>query len=311
MHGPRVPSPIPATDLDWFTDLATTCHMCETAVRLGIPQPTLSRRLAALEERLGSALFDRSGRGLALNDRGRIFAGAARAATAELAGAAAEIARLMDPQRGPVRLDFMHSLGTWMVPDLLREANRRRPSGPIKLHQGAGRLLVERVVAGETDLALVGPRPAEADGPLEWTPLTRQRLAIALPAGHRFATSTAPLRFTAMAGEPFIAMLPGYGTRELLDQLCARAGFTPRLVFESMELTTVAGLVSAGLGAAVLPMEDAHTTGVPVGGVVLRPIAPTAWRELGMVRLRGREMTPPVAALHADIAAAGAARRWG
>ncbi|WP_448851252.1 LysR family transcriptional regulator [Corynebacterium sp. 335C] len=299
-------------DLDWFTDLARTCHMGDTAARLGIPQPTLSRRLSALERRLGARLFDRSGRGLALNDRGRIFADAAGRAMRELAAAEAEIARLTDPRRGPVRLDFMHSLGTWMVPDILRGANRARPDSPIELHQGAGRLLVERVLAGETDLALVGPRPAEADGPLEWTPLTRQRLAIALPAGHRLAGSRAPLRMAAVADEPFIAMLPGYGTRELLDALCAGAGFAPRLVFESMELTTVAGLVSAGLGVALLPLERGPAASeLTVPGVVRRPVAPKAWRELGMVRLREREMTPPVAALHADIATAGAQRRWG
>lgn len=302
----------PQASLAWFTDLARTCHMGDTAARLGIPQPTLSRRLSVLEDRLGAPLFDRSGRGLTLNDRGRIYAEAAERAMRELTAAEAEIARLTDPRRGPVRLDFMHSLGTWMVPDILRDANRARPDSPIELHQGAGRLLVERTLAGETDLALVGPRPAEADGPLEWTPLTRQRLAIALPAGHRLAGSAAPLRMQAVADEPFIAMLPGYGTRELLDRLCADAGFSARLVFESMELTTVAGLVSAGLGVALLPMERRSGAGeLTVPGVALRPVAPKAWRELGMVRLREREMTPPVAALHADIAAAGAVRRWG
>lgn len=297
------------TDLDWFLDLARTRHMGDSAANLGIPQPTLSRRLARLEETLGARLFDRDGRGLELNARGRAFAEAAGVATQALRDGAAEVARLVNPETGPVRLDFMHSLGTWMVPEILRTARAGRPHAAIALHQGAARLLVDRVLAGETDLALVGPQPPESrgDGPLEWTPLARQRLAIGLPADHRLSGSRAPLRLQSVARDPFIAMLPGYGTRLLLDSLADDAGFRPRLVFESMELTTVAGLVSAGLGVALLPIDDPFLSGTDI---VLRPIAPAAHRELGMIRRRAAEMTPPVAALHADVVALARAGRW-
>ncbi|HHT31359.1 MAG TPA: LysR family transcriptional regulator [Corynebacterium sp.] len=298
------------TDLDWFLDLARTRHMGDSAANLGIPQPTLSRRLARLEAALGAKLFDRDGRGLELNTRGRAFADAATAATEALRAGAAEVARLVDPAHGPVRLDFMHSLGTWMVPEILRAARTTRPDSAISLHQGAARLLVDRVLADEADLALVGPQPPEslAGGPLAWTPLARQRLAIGLPADHRLAGSTAPLRLRSVAEDPFIAMLPGYGTRLLLDSLADAAGFRPRLVFESMELTTVAGLVSAGLGVALLPIDDPFLS---VTGIVLRPIAPAAHRELGMIRRRAADPTPPVAALHDDILALAGSGRWG
>ncbi|WP_295629372.1 LysR family transcriptional regulator [uncultured Corynebacterium sp.] len=297
------------TDLDWFLDLARTGHMGDSAANLGIPQPTLSRRLARLEAALGARLFDRAGRGLELNTRGRAFAEAAATATDALRAGADEVARLVNPEHGPVRLDFMHSLGTWMVPEILRTARAARPDAAIALHQGAARLLVERVLTDESDLALVGPRPPESadDGPLEWIPLARQRLAIGLPADHRLAGSTAPLRLRSVAADPFIAMLPGYGTRLLLNSLADAAGFRPRLVFESMELTTVAGLVSAGLGVALLPIDDPF---LPVTGAVLRPIAPAAHRELGVIRRRGAEMTPPVAALHRDVLSLAEAGHW-
>ncbi|WJY98700.1 HTH-type transcriptional regulator GltC [Corynebacterium hansenii] len=301
--------PMIPTDLDWFLDLARTRHMGDSAANLGIPQPTLSRRLARLEASLGAKLFDRDGRGLELNARGRAFADAATAATESLRAGAAEVSRLVNPAHGPVRLDFMHSLGTWMVPEILRAARAARPDAEITLHQGAARLLVDRVLADEADLALVGPRPPESldGGPLEWTPLARQRLAIGMPADHRLAGSTAPLRLRSVERDPFIAMRPGYGTRLLLDSLADAAGFRPRLVFESMELTTVAGLVSAGLGVALLPIDDPF---LPTTGVVLRPIAPAAHRDLGMVRRRTPAMTPPVAALHDDIVALAGTGNW-
>lgn len=75
-------------------------------------------------------------------------------------------------------------------------------------------------------------------------------------------------------------MLPGFGTRMLLDALSATAGVTPDIVFESMELTTVAGLISAGLGVGVLPLDDPY---LPTVGVSLRPLEPACFRELGLV----------------------------
>ncbi|OFT58695.1 LysR family transcriptional regulator [Corynebacterium sp. HMSC05E07] len=253
---------------------------------LGLSQPALTRRVQRVEADLGASLFQRSGRRLRLNSRGRAFvAQARRMLTAENAARDA-VARLMDPERGTVRLDFMHSLGTWMVPELLKAYRTEHPHVDIRLHQGAARVLVERVLAGESDLALVGPRP-DTDSAVGWHQLKLQRLGLAVPEGH-WAVGRENVRLRDFAEEPFIGMLPGYGTRMLLDDLTAHAGFSPRLVFESMELTTVAGLVAAGLGSALLPLDDPylHTSN-------LIPLEPAAYRELGLVWRIGDE-APPV-----------------
>ncbi|WP_433709283.1 LysR family transcriptional regulator [Nocardia sp. CA-084685] len=60
-------------DLRWFTTLAELERVGEAAERLQMAQPTLSRMLARLEWRLGQRLFDRHGKRISLNDRGRVF----------------------------------------------------------------------------------------------------------------------------------------------------------------------------------------------------------------------------------------------
>lgn len=266
-------------DLRSFVEVAHAGHLSATADRLGIPQPTLSRRVARVEKHAGSALFERSGRRLILNTRGQAFLGHARRALMELDAAGTEINRLMDPELGTIRLDFMHSLGTWMVPELIRTFRTDHPRVEFQLHQGAAKLLVDRVLADDADLALVGPRPVEVGAGLGWAPLLRQRLALAMPEGHRL-DAPGPIHLSAAAGEPFVAMLPGFGTRQLLDRLAAEAGISPDVVFESMELTTVAGLISAGLGIGLVPLEDPY---LPTAGLRLRPLDPPAHRELGLV----------------------------
>lgn len=281
---------ISSTDLQGFIAVAESSNLTDAAVRLGIPQPTLSRAVRRVERGVGADLFDRGGRGLVLNTRGRAYLPHARRALAELAEGVARVSRLMDPEHGTVRLDFMHSLGTWLVPDLLRDYRELHPGVDFQLHQGAARLLVDRVLADATDIALVGPRPAEAGADLGWHQLSVQRLALAVPEGHRLA-APGPVDLREAAEEPFVGMLPGYGTRMLLDSIAAELGFSPNLVFESMELTTVAGLVSAGLGVALLPLDDPY---LAPRGIVLRPVDPPQYRELGLVWRTGADAAPPV-----------------
>lgn len=272
-------------DLAWFTDLAETRNMVDTALSTGISQSALSRRLAGLEEEIGTPLFDRLGRSLRLNRQGQIIADAARDVRGRWLDAVEQARRDVDPERGTVRLAFMHSLGTWLVPELLRSYRAEHPGVHFELVQGAARDLVDRVTSGQSDLALVGPEPTAEirAGEVRWAELAQQSLGLAVPDSHRWS-GRPDIDLAEAHDEPFVAMLDGFGTRILLDQLSADAGFRPRLVFESMELTTVAGLVSAGLGVALLPLEDPN---LRLPGMTVIPLRTQRRRELGIVWTAG------------------------
>jgi DNA-binding transcriptional LysR family regulator len=272
-------------DLAWFTDLAETRNMVDTALSTGISQSALSRRLAGLEEEIGTPLFDRLGRSLRLNRQGQIIADAARDVRGRWLDAVEQARRDVDPERGTVRLAFMHSLGTWLVPELLRSYRAEHPGVHFELVQGAARDLVDRVTSGQSDLALVGPEPTAEirAGEVRWAELAQQSLGLAVPDSHRWS-GRPDIDLAEAHDEPFVAMLDGFGTRILLDQLSADAGFRPRLVFESMELTTVAGLVSAGLGVALLPLEDPN---LRLPGMAVIPLRTQRRRELGIVWTAG------------------------
>lgn len=268
-------------ELAWFLDLVNTENMVDSSVKLGVSQSALSRRLAALEQEVGAPLFDRHGRHLSVNECGKALARKAAEACDVWQRGVEEVHRLMDPERGTIRLDFMHSLGTWLVPDLVRSYREEHPLVTFQLVQGAAQTLIDHVLAGHADVALVGSKPVSfvESGELGWAQLASQKLALAVPEAHPWA-GRASIGIGEAADEDFVAMLPGYGTRMLLDELTARAGFRPKLVFESMELTTLAGLVSAGLGVALLPLGDPN---LEMPGMSLIPLTETRERELGMV----------------------------
>lgn len=264
-------------DIRCFVAVAEEGHLTDTAALLGIPQPTLSRRIARVEKEIGTPLFDRVGRSLVLNARGQAFLGYARRIVSESAAAAIEVRRLMDPELGTVRLGFMHSLGTWFVPPLIREFRARHPHVQFELRQGDARTLSEHVLHDEVDLAIVAPAP-DIDG-VDWRVLRTQQLALGVPVGHPLAARES-VALAEAANESFIGMDPGYGIQILLERLCSAADFIPNIAFRTMEMTTVAGLVAAGMGVALLPMGDPYL--VPAG-VVLVPLEPRVDREIGLV----------------------------
>ncbi|MET9286264.1 LysR family transcriptional regulator [Nocardia beijingensis] len=267
-------------DLEWFTTLAELERVGAAAERLHLAQPTLSRMLARLERRVGAELFDRHGKRIVLNEYGRIYYEHARRAQSELDAAKQALADRVNPAGGAVRLAFQHSFGGSLVPQLI--SGFRRVSGriTITLWQGAAEAVTERVLAGDADLGIVSPRPAVAG--VGWRAVLRQPLVLAVPQEHRLA-GRRQVRLAEAADAEFVTMHHGFGMRRIFDELCAAADIRPRIAFESSDLVTVAGLVSAGLGVAILPREDPLSAG-PLSGPVTVPLADAgAARAVGLI----------------------------
>ncbi|TXI58080.1 LysR family transcriptional regulator [Mycolicibacterium mageritense] len=280
-------------ELQWFVVLAETEHVTDAAAELGVSQPTLSRALARLEDQLGAPLFDRVNRRLHLNAYGQILLEHARRSIAEIRSATERIAALRDPDTGTVRLAFLHSQASWFVPDLLRRFRAEAPRVQFDLVQGAAHVIVEQLANGQADLAITSPRP---DG-YRWRGLYVERLCLAVPRDHRLA-SRARIRLADATGEPFVALAPGFGLRQLTDELCAEAGIAPQVVFEAMEIPTMEGLVAAGFGVAVVPVPRPERA--EPGAVYVPLAAASAKRQLGLAWSADRQL-PPAAQRFSDF----------
>ncbi|PXY19858.1 LysR family transcriptional regulator [Prauserella sp. PE36] len=269
--------------------LRLTRNVTRAAQELGIPQPTASRRLAALGERLGAPVIVPEGRGIRLTRAGELLAEAADRALDVLAGGVRQVREEIDPERGHVELGFLHLLGRSLVPGLLRDFRAAYPHARFSLVQGSRQEIVDRLRAGTIDLALVAPPPEEAD--VEAVTLAEEELFVSVPAGHRLAGRRL-VRMTDLADEDFVMLEHGYGLRTITDDLCRRAGFTPTIAFEGQESDTVRGLVAAGLGVALLPKFEPGTP----AGVAEVPLAPRVTRAIGLVWPVGYPLPPAVAA---------------
>lgn len=274
--------------------LRSTGNVTRTAELLGVPQPTVSRRLAALGQALGAPLTVPDGRGVRLTRAAELLADAAERAL-PVVDAGVRLAREeIEPASGRVVLGFLHLLGRSLVPELLRRYREQATTARFSLVQGSLQDMVDRLVSGELDLALLAP--VVDDERLETVVLDRQPIHLSVPAGHRLAGRRS-VRVAELADEPFVLLEPGYGLRRITDDLCAAAGFTPKVAFEGQESDTVRGLVGAGLGVALLPRFE---PGSPAG-VAEVPLNPPVHRTIGLAWRAGEPLSPAVQAFRDHV----------
>ena len=185
---------------------------------------------------------------------GQILAEHAERALEELLMGIRAVRAEADPDTGTVVLGFMHAMGPSLIPALLRTFRKVHPRMTIQLFQGASVEVLGGVAEGRLDVgvtALLPPLPA----PLRAHRLAEQQVALLVPADHPLANG-AKARLADVADEPLITMIPGYGLRTLTDELLRTAGLPVRYAFECQEAATASGLVSAGLGVALLPVGN-------------------------------------------------------
>ncbi|MGW0602915.1 LysR substrate-binding domain-containing protein [Streptomyces sp. NPDC002644] len=275
--------------LAYFAGVARTEHVTRAAQEMRVPQSTLSRAVARLEEDLGVDLFARRGRTVSLTPAGRTFLASVERALADLERAAEEVRADADAAVGKVAFGFLHTMGAETVPGLIHAFRENHPRIRFSLVQNYGEAMLEGLRRGELDLCLTSPVPDAPD--LVARRLDEQKLRLVVPADHRLAARRR-IRLSEAAEETFVTLEAGYGLRRITDDLCAQAGFRPRIAFEGEEAETLRGLVAAGLGVALLPPPAFPRPGV----AELTVTAPRAVREIGVAWLDGHPDTPPVAA---------------
>jgi LysR family transcriptional regulator, transcription activator of glutamate synthase operon len=274
-------------DLEWLLRVAELGHVTDAAALLRTSQPTLSRTVARVEEELGAPAFVRTADGVHLTSAGELVVEAARDVTARWARLRTELDALLDPDAGTVRLAFLDSIASSLVPAVLRDFHAHAPAVRVLLSQEPAHEIREDLASGATDLAItsfgIGPE-------LGWHPLQEDRLVVVVPPRHRLA-GRKRLRLAELEGEELVTTPVGFGFRTLLDGLLREAGVAPTVSFESQDLATIEGLVAAGLGVAVVPEPFAGvsgTVGIPVVGAAAR-------RTIGLAWWRDRPLSAPAA----------------
>lgn len=270
----------------YFRKVAELQHFTRAAEALAVSQPALSRAVGRLEDELGIRLFEREGRSVRLNRYGKVFLKRAERILQEVEDSRHEMADLAGTERGTIALAFLHTLGVRLVPDLLRQFRQNHPQLGFQLWQNATEVVLKQLETGEVDLCLVSLPHHAGDSKLGWVDLFDEELFLIVPPNHALAgKGTVALR--EVADSDFISLKPETGLRQISDDLCRQAGFTPRILFEGEEVATIRGLVNAGLGVALIPAAEPEQ----LGPEWLHVSTPVCRRTIGMAWMNGRYLS--------------------
>lgn len=236
--------------LRWFQQVADGTTVTEVSEIEPVTQSGVSRALARLEAEVGTPLLRKSGRTLRMTLAGTVFKRHVDSVLHHLDDGIAAVNQLLDPDSGTVALAFQHSLGSWLVPDLVSSFRAEHPSVRFQLTEVRDELEAPALDGGRADLEIGtrGPRDPARHSRL----VAVEPLRVALPRDHPLAAEPR-ISLAALAGEPFVALRRSAALRKLGDDLCQEAGFRPDVVFEGDDLSTVRGFVAAGLGVAIVP----------------------------------------------------------
>lgn len=244
--------------LRYFCVMAEVLHYTQAADILYISQPSLSYSLAKLEEELEIPLFKKKGKRVSLTKYGEEFLPYAKRALAELARGQDRLKELSSFGEEIINLGFIYSSSFSILPNFVEKYYEHMGSRDthFRFQQGVTGGLIEQLLNGTIDLMIAGDPEIDS---IDKVPIARQELYLAVPNSHHLA-SREWVSLSDIADEKLISITHDAQIYRHLADKFKIANFTPNIVFEADEYSSMAASVRTGAGIAIMPslpmMED-------------------------------------------------------
>jgi DNA-binding transcriptional LysR family regulator len=271
-----------------FVSVAEQKSFSAAAKSLYISQPAVSKGVHKLEEQLGVLLVDRSRRSITLTEAGgHLYEHAQRLFAVESA-AERMLEELAGLERGHLAIGAGQTIGTYLLPTLLRRFHELYPGITLSLQNRNARDVIENLRNMLLDIAFVeGP---VGDPDLVTVPWKEDRLALITHPQHPLARQD-DVTLHDISQHPFLQREPGSGTRAIVEQAFRAHGLQLDVAIELNSNQVVKQAVIAGLGISIV---SETTIELERDAGIIRVITPsdhTFVRPLSFVTIKGRRQS--------------------
>jgi molybdate transport repressor ModE-like protein len=279
-----------ATRLRLLVEIERQGTVSAAARVVGIGQPTASEHLRLLEAAAGQQLVERNGRGSRLTEAGTLLAARAREALAALQAGEEELGALAGLEAGTIHIGASTTPGVYLLPDTLGCFRRDHPHVDVEVEIASTYEMMERLLAGRVQLALVGE--TEVDDRVELTPfLADEIVGISKPG--LLPIKAGRIKPAAVADQTLLVREAGSSTRQTTERSLAQVGVHPKRVWELDSSEAIKRAAREGLGIAFLSryavaeeIERGELKSFRLRG------APKIERRLFVARLARRPLSP-------------------
>jgi LysR family transcriptional regulator, carnitine catabolism transcriptional activator len=262
-----------------FVAISETGSFADAADLVHCSQPALSVTIKNLELEIGGRLFTRTTRSLALTPEGRAFLPIAQRLIKDWNYALGDLKDRFALNLGKLSIAAIPSFACDHLPDVLSLFKKRFPDISISVDDVITEAVVEQVHNGRVEVGITF-EPSDTKG-LNFHPLFQDSFLALLPQDHAL-NSKDEIQWDELLSNDFITLQSPSSVRHLIDQQLALLDLSVQPAFETHQLSTIARLVSTGLGVSIVPSLSARQ--MEALGAVCRPLSPpNVIRQIGIL----------------------------
>jgi LysR family transcriptional regulator, benzoate and cis,cis-muconate-responsive activator of ben and cat genes len=249
-------------------------NVSRAALKLHISQPALSRQIRDLEDEIGFALLERTGKSVHLTEAGRVLLDEARELLQRADEAVKRARAVAINGDTELHVGYSPTPTVRLLPLILHTFQRAMPNVRVTLHDWSNDENLAGLSDGRLQLALVflPPTPASAFRNLRFDELIHEHARLAVSPKHPFARRKT-VSLEDAAREPFIGYnreeFPGYNRH--LNAVFTRLKAKPRIVEEHDGFSSIIPAIEAGRGVALVSESFGFSAGNRVKLLRLTP----------------------------------------
>ena len=237
-------------------------------------QPTVSKAVQAVEDRLGVRIFERVNNGVRLTVEGEIVYRRALNILQEFEALEADVAALHKLEKGVLRIGFPPVASGILFADLLSKYRQLYPGINISLQEQGCASLEPMVLSGDLDLAVtLLPVPPN----FSWLQIRDEPLMVIMPPDHPLADRKR-LKMDELADNAFIGFEQGFLLNDRIKAVCRQRGLKLNECLRSGQLDFIMTLVATGIGVALLPRLELERRELPNIHIALLDEEELRWR---------------------------------
>jgi len=225
-------------------------NFTRAAEALHVSQPTLSQQIRQLEDSLGAALFDRSGRSIRLTDAGEAYVRFARLALQDLEAGKRAMHDVQDLSRGSLRLAMTPTFTAYLIAPLLHRFHSLYPGITLSVEEMTQDRLEAALAEDRLDIGIAFTGMHLAD--IQSEALFSETLSLMVGATHPQAIGKV-LTADGLEQQSLVLLSQDFATRQHIDLYCRQHGIVPRIAIEANSISAIVELVRRGQLATILP----------------------------------------------------------
>lgn len=240
-------------ELRYIVAVARERNFRRAAEKSFVSQPALSLAIKKLEEELGVSLFERKTSEVTMTPVGeRVVEQAAK--VLDEAARIRDIAQQgSDQLTGALRLGVIHTIGPYLLPDLITVLSQVAPRMPLEVEENTTANLEIQLRSGAVDVAIIA-LPFDVPG-VETLAVYDEKFMVVVPSGHAWA-SKQTIAATDLSYEKVLLLNSGHCFSNQVIEACPQLSRKGE-VLQGNSLETIRNMVASGLGITVLPCSAA------------------------------------------------------